>query len=112
MSKDVKLQYLVTATFKDKETGDVVLPGSYFAATEQRARRLQAAGVIADDDTGTPPETASTNPEPDADKKPSKPKTTKTDTPDVPDTSDAPNVPDVLDAGGDDNGDADKPKEG
>ncbi|KAF6584993.1 hypothetical protein [Paenibacillus sp. EKM211P] len=110
MPKGDKLQYLVTSTFTDKETGDVVLPGSYFAATEQRARRLQAAGVIADDDTGTPLGTDPTNPAPDADKKPSKPKTTKTDTPDVPDTSDAPNVPDVPDAGGDTN--ADNPTEG
>jgi len=103
MAKEDKRQYLVTATFTDKETGDTILPGSYFPATEQRARRLQASGVIADDDTGMTPDAA------DTDKKPVKTKTTKDDTPDVPDT---PSTPDVPDAGGDDNGDADKPQEG
>ncbi|ODB61356.1 hypothetical protein [Paenibacillus polymyxa] len=99
MSKDDKRQYLVTSTFVDKETGDVVLPGAYFFATEQRARRLQAAGVIADDDAGTTPDAA------DTEKKPVKTKTTKDDTPDVPDT---PSTSDV--AGGDTN--ADNPTEG
>ncbi|MEB4781420.1 hypothetical protein P5G60_06640 [Paenibacillus jamilae] len=104
MSKDDKRQYLVTSTFVDKETGDVVLPGAYFFATEQRARRLQAAGVIADDDTGTTPDAA---PAADTEKKPAKTKTTKDDTTDAPDT---PSTSDVPDAGGDTN--ADNPTKG
>ncbi|MCF2717874.1 hypothetical protein LWE69_11855 [Paenibacillus sp. UKAQ_18] len=104
MAKEDKRQYLVTATFTDKETGDTILPGSYFPATEQRARRLQAAGVIADDDTGMTPDAAPTA---DTDKKPVKTKTTKDDTLDAPDT---PITPDVPDAGGDTN--ADNPTEG
>ncbi|MGG1651387.1 hypothetical protein [Paenibacillus sp. NRS-1780] len=100
MSKEDKKQYLVTATFTDKETGDTVLPGSYFAATEQRARRLQAAGVIADDDTGTPVEPDPIKPALEADKKPGKAKANKNDAP-------------SLDDGGDNNnGDADNPTEG
>lgn len=104
MAKEDKRQYLVTATFTDKETGDTILSGSYFPATEQRARRLQAARVIADDDTGV---TTDTTPATDTDKKPVKTKTTKDDTPDAPES---PSIPDVLDAGGDTN--ADKPTEG
>lgn len=85
MSKDVKLQYLVTATFMDKETGNTVLPGAYFAATEQRARRLQAAGVIADEDTGIPVGSDPMKPAPGADQNPGKAKANKKDAP-SPDT--------------------------
>lgn len=43
--------YHVTATFVDKESGETILPGALFSATEQRAQRLKSADVIGEEAT-------------------------------------------------------------
>lgn len=50
MSKELAY-YHVTSTFVDKISGNTILPGALYEATEQRAQRLRAADVIGDQAT-------------------------------------------------------------
>ncbi|MDQ0169175.1 hypothetical protein [Paenibacillus tundrae] len=52
MAKSETLNYTVISAFNDKQTNDLIEPGTLYPADQKRANVLRAAGVIAEDDEG------------------------------------------------------------